>query len=205
VLRQLLRRVRDPTFVPTPWAWGPPCGRGLVLLASLFTEQGQGLHLSTLSWSTTFRAEKFCRLASLRWWQWALSRGVPWSTIQHACASQPLLSAYSAYLSTAPIAERGALTWRWLPRTPKLRITLWGRPLSWCHRRGICSIRVHRLGWSLVGNSSVQSPRWETEFDEYLNPWPYRHVTMYNVVMKFIDLKFHKEAAFNVKRRDDQG
>lgn len=30
-------------------------------------------------------------------------------------------------------------------------------------------------------------------------------MTIYNGVMKFIDLKFHAGAAFNVKRRDEQG
>jgi hypothetical protein len=42
-------------------------------------------------------------------------------------------------------------------------------------------------------------------FDDDFNPRPYRHVTIYNGVMKFIDLKFHAEDAFNVKRQDDQG
>jgi hypothetical protein len=45
----------------------------------------------------------------------------------------------------------------------------------------------------------------DLEYEADFNPRRHRHVTVYNGVMKFVDLKFHAEAAFNVKRRDDQG
>jgi hypothetical protein len=45
---------------------------------------------------------------------------------------------------------------------------------------------------------------WKTpcEFDwifENLNAQPYRHATIYNAVMRFVELKFHVDALFNLK------
>lgn len=42
------------------------------------------------------------------------------------------------------------------------------------------------------------------KFDEF-NIRPYRDMTIYNGVIKFIELKYHRDPAFNVKRRDDEG
>ncbi|KAM0832701.1 hypothetical protein ACQ4PT_064734 [Festuca glaucescens] len=37
-----------------------------------------------------------------------------------------------------------------------------------------------------------------------INIQPFRHMTIYNGVIKFIELKYHRGPAFNVKRRDDE-
>jgi hypothetical protein len=42
------------------------------------------------------------------------------------------------------------------------------------------------------------------KFDEF-NIRPYRDMTIYNGVIKFFELKYHRDPAFNVKRRDDEG
>ncbi|KAM0832700.1 hypothetical protein ACQ4PT_064733 [Festuca glaucescens] len=38
-----------------------------------------------------------------------------------------------------------------------------------------------------------------------INIRPFRHMTIYNGVIKFIELKYHRGPTFNVKRRDDEG
>lgn len=66
----------------------------------------------------------------------------------------------------------------------------------------ICNVLDKKPTISFVPVPVPDQFRWK--FDEF-NIRPYRDMTIYNGLIKFIELKFHRGPAFNVKRRDDEG